>query len=102
MEEQLIFKFTKKEPIKGYPELHWKGKRPYTIDPLSNRLRKYYPDFLAKMSNGTYLIVEVKGDNKMEDEVVKVKERAAKEVAAESSMTYEILPGSKIMSEPVI
>lgn len=30
MEEQLEFNFTKNKAIKGYPELHWAGKRPYT------------------------------------------------------------------------
>lgn len=36
MEEQLIFEFDTKKPIKGYPELHWTGKRPYTST-------QYYP-----------------------------------------------------------
>lgn len=30
MEEQLEFKFAENKAIKGYPELHWAGKRPYT------------------------------------------------------------------------
>lgn len=29
MSEQLTFEFEKRKPIKGYPELHWTGKRPY-------------------------------------------------------------------------
>lgn len=29
MEEQLTFEFEKRKPIKGFPELHWTGKRPY-------------------------------------------------------------------------
>ena len=45
---------------------------PY-IDPESNRLRKYYPDFLVKMDDGSYLILEVKGDNMIDDPVVKAK-----------------------------
>lgn len=28
-QEQLSFEFETKKPIKGYPELHWTGKRPY-------------------------------------------------------------------------
>ena len=36
MSEQTIFEFEQKQPIKGYPELHWTGKRPYTST-------QYYP-----------------------------------------------------------
>ena len=36
MEEQMTFEFEKRKPIKGYPELHWTGKRPYTST-------QYYP-----------------------------------------------------------
>lgn len=30
IQEQITFEFETKPPIKGYPELHWTGKRPYT------------------------------------------------------------------------
>lgn len=30
IQEQMTFEFETKPPIKGYPELHWTGKRPYT------------------------------------------------------------------------
>ena len=69
---------------------------PY-IDPESNRLRKYYPDFLVKMDDGSYLILEVKGDNMIDDPVVKAKGAAAEAVAVESSMKYEMLKGTDIM-----
>lgn len=69
---------------------------PY-VDPESNRLRKYYPDFLVELDDGTYLILEVKGNNMLDDPVVKTKEAAAEEVAVESSMKYEMLAGSEIM-----
>ncbi len=36
MSKQKTFEFEKKAPIKGYPELHWTGKRPYTST-------QYYP-----------------------------------------------------------
>lgn len=36
MDGQLSFKFEQRKPIKGYPELHWTGKRPYTST-------QYYP-----------------------------------------------------------
>lgn len=67
------------------------------IDPDSHNVRKYYPDFLVEKKNGEYLIIEVKGDNKIEDPVVKAKEKAARETAIASKMEYKIIPGSEIM-----
>lgn len=46
-------------------------------DPESKRLRKYYPDFLALMEDDSYQLIEVKGDNKIDDEVVLAKKEAA-------------------------
>lgn len=36
MNDQISFEFEQRKPIKGYPELHWTGKRPYTST-------QYYP-----------------------------------------------------------
>lgn len=36
MDGQLTFEFEQRKPIKGYPELHWTGKRPYDST-------QYYP-----------------------------------------------------------
>lgn len=36
MDGQMSFEFEQRKPIKGYPELHWTGKRPYTST-------QYYP-----------------------------------------------------------
>lgn len=60
-------------------------------------MRNYYPDFLAEMEDGTYQLIEVKGDNKIDDIVVKAKAAAAKEIACESNMEYIIYAGSKLM-----
>ena len=68
------------------------------IDPDSNIVRNYYPDFLVEKTNGDYVIVEVKGDNKIEDPVVLAKERAARETAAASRMEYKIIKGSEVMN----
>lgn len=72
------------------------------IDPESNSLRKYYPDFIAKFENDTYEIIEVKGDNKIDDAVVNAKKNAALEIASESKMKYTIYKSSTIMSENVL
>jgi len=66
------------------------------IDPDSKTVRKYYPDFLVEKNNGDYIIVEVKGDNKIEDPVVLAKEKAARETAIASRMEYKIIKGSEV------
>lgn len=72
------------------------------IDPESHRVRHYYPDFVAKMTDGSYQIIEVKGDNKIEDAVVKAKAAAAEELAVESSMEYKMYAGSEIMESYIL
>lgn len=67
-------------------------------DPDTHRIRKYYPDFLVKLDDDTYQIIEVKGDNKIDDAVVQAKKEAAEEMATECHMTYEMIAGSKIMN----
>lgn len=71
-------------------------------DPESRRIRHYYPDFLAMMEDGSYQLIEVKGDNKIDDIVVKAKAEAARELAVESNMEYIIYAGSRLMSSNVL
>ena len=71
----------------------------YYYDPESGRIRQYYPDFLAKMKDGTYQLIEVKGDNKIDDVVVQAKKEAALEMAAASGIKYEIGAGAFFASE---
>jgi hypothetical protein len=71
-------------------------------DPESRRIRRYYPDFLAKMSDGTYQIIEVKGDNKIDDAVVQAKKEAAEEVASVSGVSYIMYPGSVLTKTNVL
>ena len=65
------------------------------IDPESNVLRSYYPDFLAQKKDGSYIIIEVKGENKIDDAVVKAKARSATELAEASAMQYLMVPSLK-------
>jgi type III restriction enzyme len=65
------------------------------IDPESHTVRCYYPDFLVQKEDGTYVIVEVKGDNKIDDTVVKAKAEYARQIASASEMTYKIIKGSE-------
>lgn len=71
-------------------------------DPESRRIRHYYPDFLALMEDGSYQLIEVKGDNKIDDVVVKAKADAAREIAAESDMEYIMYAGSTLMATNVL
>lgn len=71
-------------------------------DPESKRLRKYYPDFLALMEDGSYQLIEVKGDNKIDDEVVLAKKEAAEEMAVASGVRYLMYAGSTLMKSNVL
>jgi type III restriction enzyme len=68
------------------------------IDPDSHTLRKYYPDFLIRSENGKWLIIEVKGDNKIDDPVVLAKKYYANQLADGDSMIYKIIKASDINS----
>lgn len=72
------------------------------IDPETNAIRSYYPDFITTLDDGTIQIIEVKGDNKIDDNVVIAKASAAEEMASESKMQYIMLPSTKIMKTKVI
>ena len=74
---------------------------PY-YDPESGRIRQYYPDFLAKLKDGSYQLIEVKAANLIDDTLVQAKAEAAKELAAESGFKYLILSDEKIKKENVI
>lgn len=64
--------------------------------------RENYPDFLAKMNDGSYQLIEVKGDNMIDDEVVKAKAEAAEEMSVASGMKYVMYAGSVLMKQNVL
>lgn len=66
------------------------------IDPYQHSLRHYYPDFVVRLKNGNWLVVEVKGDNKLEDPIVEAKARFARELADSSRMVYRVVPASEV------
>lgn len=68
------------------------------IDPNSHTIRSYYPDFLVQKEDGAYVIVEVKGDNMIEDEIVSAKAEYANQLAISSDMTYKMIKGSDAMN----
>lgn len=71
-------------------------------DPESGRIRQYYPDFLAKMIDGSYQLIEVKGDNMIDDTVVKAKQAAAEEMAVASGVKYIMYAGSNIVNSHIL
>lgn len=71
-------------------------------DPESRRIRLYYPDFFAEMSDGSYQLIEVKGDNKIDDAVVKAKADAATVMATHSGVEYKMYSGSLIMKTHIL
>lgn len=74
---------------------------PY-YDPETKRMRNYYPDFFAIMKDGTYRLIEVKGDNMIDDTVVLAKKAAAEEIAAENKLEYVIYKGSELIKYNVL
>lgn len=64
------------------------------IDPESGGVRSYYPDFITLNNDGTYTIIEVKGDNKLDDPIVIAKAYYANQVAKASGMNYIVIPSS--------
>lgn len=74
---------------------------PY-VDPESKCLRHYYPDFLAEMADGSYQLIEVKGDNMIDDAVVQEKSKAAEEIAVASRMRYRMIVGTTVMHSNVL
>lgn len=71
------------------------------IDPESKMVRSYYPDFLLKDISGKYRIIEVKGDNMIDDEIVNAKAESARELTSVNNMIYEIIKSSEIMSDKI-
>ena len=72
------------------------------IDPETNAIRSYYPDFITTLDDGTIQIIEVKGDHQIDDSVVKAKAAAALEMASASKMEYLMIPSTKVMREKVV
>ncbi len=72
------------------------------IDPSSNALRTYYPDFLIELDDGGYLIAEIKGDNMIDDPVTQAKTAYAEKMAEASKMDYILIPSSQAAQHMVM
>jgi hypothetical protein len=72
------------------------------IDHVSHTLRSYYPDFLLQLKDGRYIILEVKADHMIDDEVVKAKEKYANQLVLANQMSYMLIPSSSIMDNSFV
>ena len=70
--------------------------RIHYIDPESSTVRSYYPDFLVQKQDDSYLMIEVKGDHMVDDQVVRAKARYADQLAVASKMKYTMVKGSEV------
>ena len=74
----------------------------YYYDPESQRVRRYSPDFLALMEDGSYQLIEVKGDHMIDNAVVLAKKEAAEEMSVASGMKYLMYAGSLFSKQNVL
>lgn len=101
-EKQLFLRFLKSDDVKevyftGMFTGSENGLSVQYIDPESNIIRNYYPDILVYYNDGSIEIIEVKGDNKIDDRVVEAKAFAALDLAEHSKMEYGMVASSAIM-----
>jgi type III restriction enzyme len=68
------------------------------IDPDSHTVRSYYPDFLFQRDDDTFVIVEVKADNQIEEAVVQAKQDFATQMAVASGMEYKMVKATAATS----
>ena len=63
------------------------------VDSETQRVRSYYPDFLIKKQDGSYVMVEVKGEHMIDSQNVRDKKDAADLMGVASGIGYEIIAG---------
>ncbi|MDO8368098.1 MAG: DEAD/DEAH box helicase family protein [Saprospiraceae bacterium] len=66
------------------------------VDPVSHTLRSYYPDFVIQEKDGSYTIIEVKGDHMFDDAVIEAKAEYAKQMATAAGMRYWMVKSSEV------
>lgn len=63
------------------------------VDSETQTVRSYYPDFLIKKPDGSYVIVEIKGEHMLDSQNVQDKKTYAEMMSKEGEMSYAIIPG---------
>ena len=65
------------------------------IDPESYLLRHYYPDFLILLEDNTWMMIEIKGEDQIDNAVVQAKMDFACNLAEASKMVYKLVPSKE-------
>jgi hypothetical protein len=65
------------------------------VDSETQKVRSYYPDFLIRKQDGSYVMVEVKGEHMIDSQNVKDKKDAAELLGVASGIEYEIIAGKQ-------
>ena len=68
----------------------------YLANKSTGKIRRYFPDFLVELKDGTKLVVEIKQKRKLEQLVVKKKTKAAEEWCVTHGAAYMILTGIEL------
>lgn len=68
------------------------------VDSDTQRVRSYYPDFLIKKQDGSYVMIEVKGEHMIDSQNVKDKKEAAELMGVSCGIDYEIIPGKSAIA----
>ena len=68
------------------------------VDTETQRVRSYYPDFLIKKQDGSYVMVEVKGEDRIDTQNVRDKKDAAELMGVASGIGYEMVAGQSASS----
>src|SRR5690554_7915875 len=63
------------------------------VDSDTQKVRSYYPDFLIKKQDGSYVMIEVKGEHMIDSQNVKDKKEAAELMGVSAGNGYEIIAG---------
>lgn len=63
----------------------------YLANKTTGKMRKYYPDFLVEMKDGSKFVVEIKQKRKLEQLVVRKKTKAAEEWCVSHGAIYKLL-----------
>lgn len=62
------------------------------IDPELHTLRSYYPDFLVELDDGSFYIVEIKGENLIDKASTQAKIQYARQMYSASGLEYVFIP----------
>jgi len=66
------------------------------IDPISQTVRKYFPDFLMQNKDGSWTMIEIKGDYTIDDALTAPKAKYTLEMGFVNKMEYRLMEASVV------